>query len=45
MVKSPYAGKFYDASTDWSLTNIEMLLEKVGYSVKDLECYKHLMNT
>ena len=40
-VKSPYAGKFYDATTDWSLTNVERILEKCGYPVKELDCYKH----
>ena len=40
-VKSPYAGKFYDATTDWSLTNVEQILEKCGYPVKELDCYKH----
>lgn len=40
-VKSPYAGKFYDAATDWSLTNVERILEKCGYPVKELDCYKH----
>lgn len=40
-VRSPYAGKFYDSFTDWSLTNIEMMLEKAGYPIKTLDCYKH----
>lgn len=40
-VQSPHASMFFDSVTDWSLSNVEHILEKAGYSVKELACYKH----
>lgn len=42
-VQSPIAPRFYEFMTSWSLTNLENVLAKAGYSVKDLDYYKHLM--
>lgn len=42
-VQSPLAPKFYEFMTSWSLGNLESVLAKAGYSVKNLDCYKHLM--
>ena len=42
-VRSPMAGAFYETMNCWSLGSVESLLERNGYSVKDLDCYKHLI--
>ena len=38
---SPHAARFYEAMIDWSLSDMERLLEKLGFSVKELDCYRH----
>ena len=42
-VQSPLAPRFYEFMTSWSLGNLESVLAKAGYSVKNLDAYKHLM--
>lgn len=42
-VQSPLAPGFYEFMTSWSLGNLESVLAKAGYSVKNLDAYKHLM--
>ena len=42
-VRSPLAGSFYETMNSWAVNNVESLLERNGYSVKDLDCYKHMI--
>lgn len=42
-VNSPKAAQFYEAVTELHLPLLEMTLEKHGYSVKEMSCYKHLV--
>lgn len=42
-VNSPKAAQFYDAVTELHLPLLEMTLEKHGYSIKEMSCYKHLV--
>lgn len=42
-VQSPLAPGFYEFMTSWSLGNLESVLAKAGYSVKNLDAYKYLM--
>ena len=39
--KSPLAPKFAEAIMDFNLQFVESSLAKLGFAVKDLECYKH----
>ncbi len=39
--KSPLAPKFYDAVVDFNIVGVEESLAKLGFAVKDLDCYKH----
>ena len=39
--KSPLAPKFAEAIMDFSLCFVEDSLAKLGFAVKDLDCYKH----
>lgn len=39
--KSPLAPKFYEAVVDLSIVGVEESLAKLGFAVKDLDCYKH----
>ena len=39
--KSPLAPKFYEAVVDFNLCLVEDSLAKLGFAVKDLDCYKH----
>lgn len=39
--KSPLAPKFYEAVVDFNLCFVEDSLAKLGFAVKDLDCYKH----
>lgn len=39
--KSPLAAKFYEAVVDLNLCFVEDSLAKLGFAVKDLDCYKH----
>lgn len=40
--QSPFAPRFYEAVTSMNLGSIEALLERNGYSVKQLSCYRAL---
>lgn len=42
-VNSPKAAQFYEAVTELPLPLLEMTLEKHGYSIKEMSCYKHLV--
>lgn len=42
-VRSPLAGSFYETMNCWAVSNVESLLERNGYSVKDLDCYKNMI--
>lgn len=39
LLQSPFAPRFYEAVTSMNLGSIEALLERNGYSVKQLSCY------
>lgn len=40
-VDSPYAASMWEAVHDFNWLNLEASLDKIGYSVKELPCYKH----
>ena len=42
-VRSPLAPSFYELMHSMSIGNLETILAKAGYSVKNLDAYKHLM--
>lgn len=42
LLQSPFASRFYEAVTSMNLGSIEALLERNGYSVKQLSCYRAL---
>lgn len=42
-VNSPKAAQFYEAVAELHLPLLEMTLEKHGYSIKEMSCYKHLV--
>lgn len=42
LLQSPFAPRFYEAATSMNLGSIEALLERNGYSVKQLSCYRAL---
>lgn len=42
-VNSPKAAQFYEAVTELHMPLLEMTLEKHGYSIKEMSCYKHLV--
>lgn len=42
LLQSPFAPRFYEAVTSINLGSIEALLERNGYSVKQLSCYRAL---
>ena len=42
LLQSPFAPRFYEAVTSMNLGSIEDLLERNGYSVKQLSCYRAL---
>ena len=42
LLQSPFAPRFYEAVTSMNLGSIEALLERNGYSVKQLSCYRAL---
>lgn len=44
LVDSPKAARFYEVVTELHLPLLEGTLERHGYSVKGMPCYKHLMN-
>lgn len=41
-VRSPIAASFYETMNNMAIDNVEHILERNGYSVKELDCYKHL---
>lgn len=43
-VDSPYAASMWEAVHDFNWLNLEASLEKIGYSVKELPCYKHWLS-
>ena len=43
LVDSPLAPKFWDLIHEVNFFTIESALERNGYSVKEMSCYKHLM--
>ena len=40
-VDSPHAAMFWEAAHDLHLAALEASLEKIGFPVKELDCYKH----
>ena len=42
LLQSPFAARFYEAVTSMNIGSIEALLERNGYSVKQLSCYRAL---
>lgn len=42
LLQSPFAPRFYEAVTSMNLGSIEDMLERNGYSVKQLSCYRAL---
>lgn len=42
LLQSPFASRFYEAVTSMNLGSIEALLERNGYSVRQLSCYRAL---
>lgn len=40
-VDSPYAASMWEAVHDFNWLSLEASLDKIGYSVKELPCYKH----
>ena len=39
--KSPLAPQFAEAVRDFNIVGVEESLAKLGFAVKDLDCYKH----
>lgn len=42
LLQSPFAPRFYEAVTSMNIGSIEALLDRNGYSVKQLSCYRAL---
>ena len=42
LLQSPFAPRFYESVTSMNIGSIEALLERNGYSVKQLSCYRAL---
>lgn len=42
LLQSPFAPRFYEAVTSMNIGSIEALLERHGYSVRQLSCYRAL---
>lgn len=42
LLQSPFAPRFYEAVTSMNIGSIEVMLERNGYSVKQLSCYRAL---
>lgn len=45
LLQSPFAPRFYEAVTSMNIGSIEALLERNGYSVKQLSCYRALTDS
>ena len=43
-VDSPYAASMWEAVHDFNWPSLEASLDKIGYSVKELPCYKHWLS-
>lgn len=43
-VDSPYAASMWEAVHDFNWLNLESSLDKIGYRVKELPCYKHWLS-
>ena len=43
-VDSPYAASMWEAVHDFNWASLEASLDKIGYSVKELPCYKHWLS-
>ena len=43
-VDSPYAASMWEAVHDFNWAFLEASLDKIGYSVKELPCYKHWLS-
>ena len=43
-VDSPYAASMWEAVHDFNWLSLEASLDKIGYSVKELPCYKHWLS-
>ena len=43
-VDSPYAASMWEAVHDFNWLSLESSLDKIGYSVKELPCYKHWLS-
>lgn len=43
-VDSPYAASMWEAVHDFNWLNLEASLDKIGYRVKELPCYKHWLS-
>lgn len=43
-VDSPYAASMWEAVHDFNWLNLESSLDKIGFSVKELPCYKHWLS-
>ena len=43
-VDSPYAASMWEAVHDFNWVSLEASLDKIGYSVKELPCYKHWLS-
>lgn len=43
-VDSPYAASMWEAVHDFNWLTLEASLDKIGYSVKELPCYKHWLS-
>lgn len=43
-VDSPYAASMWEAVHDFNWLDLEASLDKIGYSVKELPCYKHWLS-
>lgn len=42
LLQSPFAPRFYEAVTSMNLGSIEDMLDRHGYSVRQLSCYRAL---
>lgn len=42
LLQSPFAPRFYEAVTSMNIGSIEVMLERNGYSVRQLSCYRAL---
>lgn len=43
-VDSPYAASMWEAVHDFNWASLEASLDKIGFNVKELPCYKHWLS-